>query len=409
MKREKKESGFPGDLGVRIQKNLNTHPSFFTPGVTKFMGIDGVKQILYKVKSFTKPFVLYLFLASVANAQEQYIKDVAQLDGSRSNLLRGVSLVVGLNGVGDSPKGATAVMIKRYLANLRGEDMPAVVSKNVALVIVESELPPYQKQGTKIDVMVSAIGDAKSLEGGTLLETMLIGPNNRADPSGDIVYAIAQGRLVVEGDPKKGGNPTSGVIPRGAIVEKEVKHNLVKYNQERKFYFIKLDLKKADVSTASLLADTINGADSMKRIFNTRVILQEPLATVPEDGGTVHVRIPSRADYESIVGKRTYPNFINEPAKFAEVILNLPFTQPYPQKAKIVLNDTTKIVTATKTATISPGRVQIGNIGILLQTQTAVQDFLGRPEVQLLTPKQLIDVIKALEKAGLINAEVITE
>lgn len=357
--------------------------------------------------------VVILFFASslTSYAQEQAtIKDYVQIEGARSNYLRGIGIVSGLNGNGDSPKGPTALLMKRYLANLRGEDVSSTLSKNSALVVVTAELPPFQKKGTKISVTVTAIGDAKSLEGGTLLPTTLIGLKNRTDAGGDVVYVSASGRVVVEGDPKKGGNPTSGSVVNGGIIETELEHNILKYDEKTRTHYMELHLNKTSITMASAIADVINGSTSLNRIFvNTPVILDEPIARVL-DGGSLFVRVIPRIEYEKYVGKGTYPNFIEEPARYAEIILNLPVTAAIAQEARVIINDVTKMIVVNGNVRLSPGRVQIGNVGVTIPSEMKLQDFLSSEEVKTaLTPKQVVDVIKALNKGGLINAEVVTE
>src|SRR6201986_3892231 len=152
------------------------------------------------------------------------VKDLVEIEGIRDNMLVGYGLVVGLNGSGDSLKNAPftqqslQTMLERLGVNTRGTTMQ---TKNVAAVMVTASLPAFAAQGTKIDVSVSALGDAKSLQGGTLLVTTLLGADGQ-------IYALGQGPVAIGGFTASGdsasvtrGVPTAGRISNGAIVERE--------------------------------------------------------------------------------------------------------------------------------------------------------------------------------------------
>src|SRR5262249_31833245 len=153
------------------------------------------------------------------------IKDLANIEGVRQNQLIGYGLVVGLNGTGDTlnnipfTKQSVQAMLERMGVNIRGAQ---IRTGNVAAVMVTANLPPFSTQGTRIDVTVSSLGDAKSLQGGTLLVTPLLGADGN-------VYAVGQGSLAVAGFQAQGdaarvtrGVPTVGRISNGAIIEREV-------------------------------------------------------------------------------------------------------------------------------------------------------------------------------------------
>lgn len=151
------------------------------------------------------------------------IKDLVNIQGVDENQLRGLGLVIGLNGTGDSPKMVSTTILSTVLNKL--EDIRVnpkdINSKNIAVVIVTANIGPFQEPGTWIDVTISSIGDAKSLKGGTLLTTPLRGP--WASSSSD-VYAVAQGPVIVNST----DNPTVGTIPQGARVEKSIPQNFIK-------------------------------------------------------------------------------------------------------------------------------------------------------------------------------------
>src|SRR3982075_13393 len=183
------------------------------------------------------------------------IKDLANVEGVRQNQLIGYGLVVGLNGTGDTinntpfTKQSLTAMLERLGVNIRGQTLR---TGNVAAVMVTSNLPAFSTQGTRIDVTVSALGDAKSLQGGTLLVTPLLGADGN-------VYAVAQGSLAIggfqaEGDAAKivRGVPTVGRISNGAIIEREIDFALNRLSQ------VRLALRNADFTTAKRIAAAIN-------------------------------------------------------------------------------------------------------------------------------------------------------
>jgi flagellar P-ring protein precursor FlgI len=183
------------------------------------------------------------------------IKDIADVEGVRDNVLIGYGLVVGLNGTGDSvddmtfTKESLIAMLERLGINTRDGKVDA---DNIAAVMVTGTLPPFGRQGSRVDVTVSAMGDAKSLQGGTLLVTPLIGADGE-------VYAVAQGNVAIGGFSASGqgqsvvkGVPTSGRIANGAIIEREIPFSL---NAMRD---VKLALRNPDFTTARRIAQAVN-------------------------------------------------------------------------------------------------------------------------------------------------------
>ena len=183
------------------------------------------------------------------------VKDLADVQGIRDNMLVGYGLVVGLNGTGDSLKNAPftqqsiQTMLERLGVNTRGQNMQ---TKNVAAVMVTANLPAFAGQGTHVDVSVSAMGDAKNLQGGTLLVTTLFGADGQ-------IYALAQGPVATGGFSAQGdagsvtrGVPTAGRISNGAIVEKETGFTLASMTS------LKLSLRNPDLTTATRIAAAVN-------------------------------------------------------------------------------------------------------------------------------------------------------
>ncbi|HEY4124208.1 MAG TPA: flagellar basal body P-ring protein FlgI [Rhizomicrobium sp.] len=183
------------------------------------------------------------------------IKDLVEIEGIRDNMLIGYGLVVGLNGSGDSLRNAPftqlsiQTMLERLGVNTRGEQMQ---TKNVAAVMVTANLPAFGAQGSRIDVSVSAMGDAKNLQGGTLLVTPLFGADGQ-------IYALGQGPVAVGGFSAQGqgasvtrGVPTAGRIANGAIIERETGFHLASQTN------LRLSLHNPDLTTATRIADAVN-------------------------------------------------------------------------------------------------------------------------------------------------------
>ncbi|HZB91573.1 MAG TPA: flagellar basal body P-ring protein FlgI [Stellaceae bacterium] len=204
------------------------------------------------------------------------IKDIADFEGVRDNMLVGYGLVVGLNGTGDQLNNAIFTresligMLERMGVNARDSQLR---TENVAAVMVTATLPPFARQGARIDVQVAALGNAKSLLGGTLLVTPMLGADGE-------VYAVAQGSVANVGYTASGqaasvtkGVPTSGRVADGAIVEREVGFDLDKLKS------VNLMLRNPDFTTAHRVAEVIDGylkADAAKPLDPSTVQLSLP-------------------------------------------------------------------------------------------------------------------------------------
>src|ERR1700757_678409 len=198
---------------------------------------------------------LALALSAVSVGATSRIKDLANIEGVRQNQLIGYGLVVGLNGTGDTlnnipfTKQSLQAMLERMGVNIRGA---TIRTGNVAAVMVTGNLPPFATQGTRMDVTVSALGDSKNLQGGTLLVTPLLGADGN-------VYAVAQGSLTINGFQAEGeaakivrGVPTVGRIANGAIIEREIEFALNRLTQ------LRMALRNPDFPTAKRIAAAIN-------------------------------------------------------------------------------------------------------------------------------------------------------
>lgn len=350
-----------------------------------------------------KRSLVAFFLVSLAPslAAAQVVKDFVEVEGARANKIRGYGIVTGLGGAGDNPRGESARVLRSMLQNLVSSDVAIqeINSRNAALVLVSAELAPFQKEGTRMDVDVSVVGDARSIAGGELQLTDLRGPLGRRDPN---VYALASGRVVVQGDPRR-GNATVGTVPSGAIVEKPLAHEFVKEKSGRKVFH--LLLKKPDLTEASQLTFQIN-ASAVSGTNGRRDVARAV------DGGMIEVHIPTIEEYRTATGVAPSVDYEQEPVRWLEVVLNLPVTLYRTETACVILNDVTKAVSWTGEVRLRAGSVILPAPAAGLrpglfhakegQTLSEFMEKCG----PALTDQQLVDVVKALHGAGLIKAEV---
>jgi flagellar P-ring protein precursor FlgI len=293
-------------------------------------------------RSLLAVFVL-AFGCSAAHASR--IKDITIVEGGRDNQLVGYGLVAGLAGSGDSNSIAmlhgVVNLLQRYGIT---ENVQNLTSKNTAAVMVTADIGPFLKPGTRIDVTVSSLGDAKTLQGGVLLQAPLLGADGR-------VYAVAQGPVAIGGfTGGQGGaggatvtknHPTVGVISNGAIVEREIPAQFVHDGM------LRLLLQNPDFISAARMADAINE--------------QWPTAATAIDAATVQVRLP--AEYRS----RSVP-FIAD----LGVIDVVPDTT-----ARIVINERTGTIVATSTVRISEVAIAHGSLTITVTSNVGVSQPNG--------------------------------
>jgi len=308
-----------------------------------------------------------LVVAAAPVAAER-IKDIVDIKGVRSNPLQGYGLVVGLNGTGDS-----SVVSQRMLTNLLRRSglvfNPAdVASKNVAFVSVTAELGPFARLGTTIDVTVSSVGSATSLQGGTLLMTPLAGADGQ-------VYAVAQGSPVLGGFSASGqkssitqNQPTVGRVPSGATVEREELGSLLDEGGA-----VTLALRNPDFSTIQSVQAAINA------VF--------PASAETVDAGTVRVRVPVRLPRGELVA------FIDRIGALV-VKVDAP--------AVVVINERTGTIVVGENVGISTVGISHGNLSIITQEK----DFVSQPQPFSrtgTTEKTQRTEITAVEEAGTLH------
>ena len=274
---------------------------------------------------------------AVANSR---IKDLASVEGVRENQLVGYGLVVGLNGTGDtlnnSPftKQSLTSMLERLGVNTRGTNLRTA---NVAAVMVTANLPPFSTQGTRVDVTVSALGDSKSLQGGTLLVTPLLGADGE-------VYAVGQGSVAISGFSAEGeaakvtrGVPTVGRIANGAVVEREIDFALKGQTA------LRLALRNPDFTTAKNIAGAIN------EFLNAN-------CAEPTDPATVAIQIP--ANYKGNIIK---------------LLTEIELLRVSPdQRARIVVDERSGIIVIGKDVRVSTVAIAQGNLTVTISETPVV-------------------------------------
>jgi flagellar P-ring protein precursor FlgI len=338
-------------------------------------------NIAYKlVASFI--FVLCILMALPSEAAVR-LKDIATVKGVRENILIGYGIVVGLKGTGDSSTDITAQSLTRLFGKL-GLDIQgnaAVKSKNAAAVIVTAKLPPFARVGNQLDVTVSSIGDASSLEGGVLLVT----PLRAGDQN---VYAVAQGAIsigsVADGSSKT--FPTVGRVIAGASIEKDLDTNFASKKNFR------LSLHNPDFTTAARVSTLINGELGGK-------------FAAARDSGTVDVVVPFNYDGNSVELLATLEN----------IKVNVD------SKAKVVLNERTGTIVMGSQISIMPVAISHGDLAIEvkgaakgarpdrvseLKSGSNVSDLLKALNALGVQPKDLTAIFQTLKQVGALQADL---
>ena len=338
------------------------------------------------------------------------LKDIADIEGVRGNQLLGYGLVVGLNGTGDGKLDFTQKSISNMLEKMGLRVNPIDIKvKNVAAVMVTATLPPFSRPGSKIDVAVSSMGDAKSLQGGTLLLTTLKGADGNT-------YAVAQGQTNLGGfsvsdggDSAQKNHPTVAVIPQGAIVERAIPFDLF---QSRK---VRVVLRQPDFTTMTHVVHSINAR------------LGKPVA-LAMDSASVEVLIDQDLQHD--------------PIKIVSMLEQVNIDQDL--GAKVVVNERTGTIVMGAHVTISKVALAHGNLNIAIRSETQASqpnalaagnttqvtntDITVGEDVEALqivggevtlgdvvkalnalgaTPRDLISIFSALKAAGALNAELV--
>ncbi len=339
------------------------------------------------------------------------IKDIVEFEGVRENQLVGYGIVVGLNGTGDALRNAPftkqslEAMLERLGVNVRDANLN---TKNVAAVMVTAKLPAFAAPGAQIDATVSALGDSKSLLGGTLLVTPLLGADGQA-------YAVAQG-TVQTGSVSAGGAsgsvvlkgvPTSGRIAGGASVEREIGFQLATMSQMR------LTLRNPDFTTARRIADVINGA--------------HPGTAVAENPTIVAIRPPAGQNMVAFLAQ--VENLSVEPDSAAKVVID-------EVAGVIVMGDAVRVSTVAiqqgnltitvreQPAVSQPGAfARVGQTAVVPQSDISIEEEKGKQFLTVgsgaslstliaglnalgVTPRDMISILQTIKAAGALQAEI---
>lgn len=364
-----------------------------------------------KTASFALVALVSLMMSGTTFSASR-IKDIADFEGVRDNQLVGYGMVVGLNGTGDNIKSIN--FAKESLVSLldsvgiNSRD-GQVKSKNIASVMVTANLPAFARQGSRIDVMVSALGDATNLQGGTLIATPLVGANGE-------VYAVAQGQVAVGGVSARGANasvtkgvPTSGRIANGAIIENEIPFSLESLDT------IRIALRNPDFTTARRVSDAINaflGEQTAKATDPATIELDVPEAYKDKivDLMTKIEQLQVQPDQTAkvvidessgivVIGKDVKINRLaiaqgNLTIKITDVPL---VSQPLPFSDGTTVVDT---LTAIDIDESVDSKLSVLDTGVNLQELVDGLNALG------VSPRDLISILQAIKASGALQADI---
>lgn len=354
-----------------------------------------------------------LLLVSMAQATPIRIKDLVEFDGVRGNDLVGYGLVVGLNGTGDGIRNAPFTeeimsnILERLGVNITGEQFRP---KNVAAVFVTATLPPFSRTGGQIDVTVSAIGDAKSLLGGTLIMTPLNAPDGQ-------IYAVAQGTVIAGGAFAEGdgasvvqGVPTSGSIPSGARVEREIDFDFTQMKS------IRLALRDPDFTTAERIENAIN--KDFGRVVSRML-----------DAGTVLLDIKATRELSPAHALGRVENISVQPERKARVVVDQ-------RSGTIVMGEDVRISRVAvsqgnltlrieeEPLVVQPNPFSEGGTVVVPRTRASIQEEPGIGLAEIndgaslseviaglnalgVSPRDMIDILKSIKAAGALHAEFV--
>lgn len=359
--------------------------------------------------------VLSLAVANAAVATPVRIKDLVEFDGVRGNDLVGYGLVVGLNGTGDGLRNTPFTeeimsnILERLGVNVSGENLRP---KNVAAVLVTAGLPPFARAGARIDVSVSAIGDARSLLGGTLVMT----PLNAADGE---IYAVAQGTVIAGGASAEGaaasvvqGVPTAGSIPAGARVEREIPFDFAALDT------VRLALRAPDFTTAGRIEAAVN------QEFGRGVAAMLDAGTVSLDiratrmGSPAHVlgrienlTVEPEQRARVVVDQRSGTIVVGSDVRISRVAvsqgnltLRVEETPQAVQPNPFAEGETVVVPRSSASLEEEPG------IGMAeLRDTSTLSDVVAGLNALGVAPRDMIDILKSIHAAGALHAEFVVQ
>ena len=348
-------------------------------------------------------------LPDAALAQSR-IKDITAVEGVRSNQLVGYGLVVGLAGTGDSLRNSPFTrqslegMMERLGVNIRDANAN---TKNIAAVMVTAELPPFATPGSRLDVSVSTMGDAKSLLGGTLLVTSLQGADGQ-------VYAVAQGSIQTGAVSASGGSgssvtrgvPTAGRIASGGTVERETGFELANMNE------VRLNLRNPDFTTAQRVAAAINGS--------------YPGSALAENGTVIALRAPAQLGMAGFISRiENLPVQVDAPAKvIIDEVNGVIVMGENVRISTVAISQGNLTVSVQETPLVSqPAPFSQGQTAVVPQSDVSVEEELGR-QMRIVgsgtslsalvnglnalgvSPRDMISILQAVKAAGALQADI---
>ena len=322
-------------------------------------------------------FTLSLSIELSAKVHGTKVKNLVSIKGVRNNPLVGYGIVTGLNGTGDSKNEIADTTVKKLLKKLGVNVKSQIASKNIATVLVTAELPEFARVGQKINIKVSSIGDAKSLEGGNLLITPLKAGDGK-------IYAIGRGSLSLGGKAGAKNISTVALIPNGGIIEKEVD---VKFDSKKS---IRLALKNPDFTTAARIQEVLNS--ELGGLF-----------AKAKDSATIDLIVP--------------PNYEKNVVKLIAIIEN--FSVVSESRAKIIINERTGTIVAGGDIVIKPVAISHGDLNIEIggdggqvksiyniDKRTRLNDFVNSLNSFGVKPDDIISIFQALQKTGALDGEI---
>ncbi|MBW3559889.1 MAG: flagellar basal body P-ring protein FlgI [Proteobacteria bacterium] len=348
-------------------------------------------------------------LASSPALARSRVKDIVEVEGVRENQLIGYGVVVGLNGTGDSVRNSPFTkqslegMLERLGVNVRDQN---INTKNAAVVIVTAQLPAFAASGSRLDVTVSAMGDAKSLLGGTLLVTPMLGADGEA-------YAVAQGQIAVGGFSAEGasgssvtkGVPTSGRISNGGIVERELAFRMGEMQQ------VRLSLRNPDFTTARRVAEAVNAAfPGSARADNPSVV------TLRAPGGgdvvgfltaveqlSVEVDMPAKVvidDASGVIVMGENVRVSTVAIAQGALTVSVQETPAVSQPNEYAAGETTVVPQSTVGVSEGGGGLRVLDGGASLSSLVAGLNALG------VGPRDMISILQTIKAAGALQAEI---
>ncbi|RDE10375.1 flagellar basal body P-ring protein FlgI [Pelagibacterium lacus] len=346
-----------------------------------------------------------------ATAAPARIKDIVDIEGIRDNQLVGYGLVVGLNGTGDGlnntpfTRQSLTAMLERMGVNTRGENLRTA---NVAAVMVTANLPPFSTQGTRIDVTVSALGDATSLQGGTLLVTPLLGADGEA-------YAIAQGAVSANGFSVQGdaasfvsGVPTTGKVSSGGLVEREIGFSLAAEHS------VRLSLRNPDLTTSRRIALAIND------------LIGLPVA-VPTDPANVRLTLPNHFNGNIVDLLTDIEQLVVQTDQVARIVINensgiIVIGRDVRVSSLAIAHANLTISIAENPQVVQPAPFSQGQTAIEPRTQIDVaedgthlavvpesislQELVDGLNALGISPRDLIAILQTIKASGALQAEI---